>query len=206
VSERDLKHTVSRFFTEHSLPAPRASRLSALAAATDESSRRAASPRWAAFAGMLAACVIVTAFVTARLVSPDQGAQGTVADASRQGTQEIESATGENGECRTPRLVAVSTRADWCPMCPRMTPVYKKLMEDYGERSVLFVVFDMTDDAAKKQTEYLASTLGIEWLCKQKMPTGSINLVDREKGVVLASVTQPDQMDELIGSLDKALK
>ena len=68
------------------------------------------------------------------------------------------------------------------------------------------LVHDNTpDDTTRRQAEYLAATLGIEWLCDEPMRTGTIKLIDLEKQTVLASVTSPNQLPVMESALDKVL-
>ena len=86
-----------------------------------------------------------------------------------------------------------------------MEPVFAALRDAHGRDDVLFVVLDITDDTTRRQAEYLAATLGIDWLCEQPMRTGTIKLIDREKRTVLVSATGPGQQSMFESALCKAL-
>ena len=207
MSERDLQQCLSQFYTEKSLSAKQASRLSALASVQVRGAGGGASrPRWLAFFGSLGVCVAATAVITAYVVSPEGEQQRPAVDAVQIDSPFFDRPKNVGRSETAPRLVAVNFRADWCPACPRMVPVYDQLMKCYGDRSVLFVVFDVTNETSTKQAEYLAATLGIEWLCREPMKTGMIKLVDRQACTVLASATNPDQLEEIMATLDRGLQ
>ena len=158
--------------------------------------------RLSTFVSSMAACVAVSVLATTYFARPNeqkavtetvQRSDGQTASASR--TRLVD--TG-----MAPNLVAVSVTADWCPMCPPMVPVFTALRETHGQ-DVLFVVFDITDDTVRRQAEYLAATLGIEWLCSEPMRTGTIKLIDRQKQTVLASASGPNQLPAMESALSK---
>jgi len=148
----------------------------------------------------------MTAVITAYVVSPEGEQQRPEVDAVQIDSPFFDRSKNVGRSEASPRLVAVNFRADWCPACPRMAPVYDQLMKCYGDRGVLFVVFDVTNETSTKQAEYLAATLGIEWLCREPMKTGMIKLVDRQACKVLASATNPDQLEEIMAKLDRGLQ
>lgn len=206
MSERDLKQSLSQFYAEKSLSARQASRLSALASVQERGAGRGESrPRWLAFFGSLGVCVAMTAVITAYVVAPGEQSQRPEVDTVQIDSPLFGRPKNVGISDASPRLVAVNIRADWCPACPLMAPAYDQLMKCYGDRRVLFVVFDVTNETSTKQAEYLAATLGIEWLCRKPMKTGMIKLVDRQACTVLASATKPDQMEEIMAKLDRCL-
>ena len=207
MSERDLKQCLSQFYKEKSLPAHRAARLSALASTGGGAAARATSgPRWTVVVGSLVICVFVTALLTAYIVAPSVMTETQVAKSTQIDSPLLRKTNSATVSESTPRLVAVNFRADWCTACPKMAPVYDRLVECYREQSVLFVVFDLTDDGTRKQAELLASSLGIDWLCGESIRTGMIQLVDRQDRRVLASVTKPDEVNEILAKLDRGLQ
>ena len=207
MSERDLKQCLSQFYEEKSLPAQRAARLSALASAgVGAASRVTSGPRWTVVIGSLVLCVFATALLTAYIVAPSETTEPQVAKSTQITSPLLRKKNSAAASDSAPRLVAVNFRADWCTACPKMAPVYDRLVECYREQSVLFVVFDLTDDGTRKQAELLASSLGIDWLCGESIRTGMIQLVDRQDRRVLASVTKPDEVNEILAKLDRCLQ
>ena len=207
MSERDLKQCLSQYYDEKSLPAQRAARLSALASAGVGAAARATSgPRWTVAIGSLSLCVFATALLTAYIVAPSNMTEAPVAKSTQIDSPLLRKTSGAAASESTPRLVAINFRADWCTACPKMAPVYDRLVECYREQSVLFVVFDLTDDGTRKQSQLLASSLGIDWLCGESVRTGMIKLVDRQDRRVLASVTKPDELNEILAKLDGCLQ
>ena len=207
MSERDLKQCLSQFYEEKSLPAQRAARLSALASAGVGAAPRGTSgPRWTVVIGSLALCVFATALLTAYIVAPSDMTETRVAKSTQIDSPLLRKTKSATAGESAPRLVAVNFRADWCTACPKMAPVYDRLVECYREQSVLFVVFDLTNDGTRKQSELLASSLGIDWLCGESIRTGMIKLVDRQDRRVLASATEPDELSDILAKLDGCLQ
>lgn len=207
MSERDLKQCLSHFYAEKSLPAQRAARLSALASAGVWAGARATSgPRWTVVIGSLVVCVFVTALLTAYIMGPSDMTEALVTKSTQIDSPRFGKTNRAPLSESAPRLVAVNFRADWCTACPKMAPVYDRLVECYREQSVLFVVFDLTDDGTRKQAELLASSLGIDWLCGDSVRTGTIKLVDRQDRRVLASATKPDEVNQILAKLDGCLQ
>lgn len=96
-----------------------------------------------------------------------------------------------------PRFIAVRIHADWCNRTPVVTPVFTRLLEEFGGEDVLFVSFDMTDDARRSQSRQLTATLGIEEILEPPFESGMIKLVDRERGRVVATVTGDEGVSEM---------
>lgn len=207
MSERDLRQCLSHFYAEKSLPAQRAARLSALASTGGGPAARATSgPRWTVVIGSLVVCVFVTALLTAYIMGPSDITETQVTKSTQIDSPRFGKTNRAPLSESAPRLVAVNFRADWCTACPKMAPVYDRLVECYREQSVLFVVFDLTDDGTRKQAELLASSLGIDWLCGDSVRTGTIKLVDRQDRRVLASATKPDEVNQILAKLDGCLQ
>ena len=104
-----------------------------------------------------------------------------------------------------PKLVAVKVHADWCGRCPTIAPVFAELTADFGNRPVLFVTLDITDDLRRQQARYLARSLGIEWVFDESFESGIITLVDREQREVVARLTDRRQKPQLVSALTRAL-
>ena len=207
MSERDLKQCLSQYYDEKSLPTQRAARLSALAYAGVGAGARATSGlRWTVAIGSLVLCVFVTALLTAYIMAPSDLTEPQITKSTQIDSPLLRKTNSGAAIESAPRLVAVNFRADWCTACPKMAPVYDRLVECYREQSVLFVVFDLTNDGTRKQAELLASSLGIDWLCGESVRTGMIKLVDRQDRRVLASVTKPDEVNEILAKLDRCLQ
>jgi len=100
-------------------------------------------------------------------------------------------------EPQTPDLVAVQIHADWCNRTPVIGPIFEELAASYGNRPVLFVTLDITDDTRAKQARLLAENLGIGHIYDPPFESGMIKLVDRRAGTVLATATGEDQTPEV---------
>lgn len=104
-----------------------------------------------------------------------------------------------------PEYVAVKFHADWCARCPTIGPVFNELTEKYGTHSILFVTLDVTDEARRRQAEYLTRDLGLEWLWDEPVQTGLIKLVSRSRRQVLTTLSDVDKKPEMERMLARAL-
>jgi|GEM_PF-4449226 len=87
-----------------------------------------------------------------------------------------------------PRLVAVRYYADWCPRCPKTAPIYKDLLDKYGDSPLMILTLDVTSKNNSCQSRQLMKLLNIEWIENHNLETGSILLIDRKKNEILAVV------------------
>ncbi len=104
-----------------------------------------------------------------------------------------------------PDLVAVRLYAEWCGRCPAVTPVFDEMREKYGNRPVVFLTLDLTDENTKRQSKYHAAALGIEWVYEEPFESGMIKLLDRRQHKVLAVLIDGDQRPVFDGALAQAL-
>lgn len=105
---------------------------------------------------------------------------------------------------RSPEIIAVRFHADWCAACSRLAPQYRKLMDSAQELPVLFVTLDLTDAVMRRQSEYLASTLGIERIWAEQDRVGVIELLDADDHRVLASLSVGDDISLLADAIRRA--
>ena len=101
-------------------------------------------------------------------------------------------------QAQSPQLIAVRFHADWCAVCKPLVPNYAKLVADSQDLPVLFVTLDMTDEITRRQSEYLASSLGIAdiW-AEQGNRVGVIKLLDAGSKDVLASISASDDLQRI---------
>jgi thiol-disulfide isomerase/thioredoxin len=72
----------------------------------------------------------------------------------------------------------VKIHADWCGVCNRLTPIWSRLGEEYGD-SVQMVFFDVTDREAVDDSAREAARLGLDsFFDSHKGQTGTIAVLD----------------------------
>ncbi len=104
-----------------------------------------------------------------------------------------------------PRLVAVKFHMDGCPFSAETAPAFTELFDKYGNRAIVFAKYDMTDEDALKHSRMLARELGIDWTYKGQFQSGLIEVVDRERGEIVASLSRRAELPELERVLDRVL-
>ena len=113
----------------------------------------------------------------------------------------------EKQNSQTPRVMAVKFHADWCKSCKAIGPSLESLGDAFSSKPVLFVTLDLTDDASKRQAEYLASALGIGTVFQSHAPkTGYVLLIDSKSGRVVGKLTKKDTVQAMSAAVDKALR
>lgn len=212
MNEEDLKNELLEFYGGESLPAAKADRLKALADLNVTGASSARSSTFGRFGGAvmgLAACLAGVLIGTtwsnyqhdARpLVSMPPAGEDTGRKAVA--PQNVRLTSTLEG---LPNLVAVRVYADWCAQTPVITPIFRKLNDSYCDRPVMFVSFDITTETTLKQARLLAKALGLGQLCDESIRPGTIHLFDRQRGEVLATLTQQEQILEIEGAIDLAL-
>ena len=96
-----------------------------------------------------------------------------------------------------PDLVAVNIQADWCRRSTEIAPIFTEFAERHGSEPILFVTLDITDDTTRRQSEYLASTLGIEDVFDDPFGSGMIKVYDRSQGRFVATLTGAEQIEAM---------
>lgn len=90
-------------------------------------------------------------------------------------------------------IVAVIS-AEWCPYCKNVEPVMMKLMKDYSDK-FSFVVFDVTDEKAVKESMMKAEKLGLAEFFKENKRKTSAVAVLKEKKVVYKTFNNTKRED-----------
>ena len=98
-------------------------------------------------------------------------------------------------EAEPAEVVAVKFWHRTCPACREIDPRYAEVRDDFEEKPVLFVTFDMSTDETRAQSQMLAESLGIGDLYRDNFGvTGFVVLVDAEsRSEVGRLTTQHDQ-------------
>ena len=110
-------------------------------------------------------------------------------------------------EVEAPEVIAVKFHADWCGSCKVMGPVFEDLQEKYDTQSVLYIVLDHTRTYNRRQSQYLATTLGLDkvW-AEYGGKTGFILLIDGESRKVLNTLTRENNLKQMGASLLAAVE
>ena len=83
-------------------------------------------------------------------------------------------------EKNTFQLIAVKIHADPCRRCHKLEPVFAELKRQYSEKPILFLTFDHSSKASRRQAHLLSEQLGIGDVYRKHRYTGVIVLIDRE--------------------------
>ena len=110
-----------------------------------------------------------------------------------------------NEEGTFPRLVLVKFHMDGCPFSAETAPAFTELFDKYGNRAIVFAKYDMTDEDALKHSGMLARDLGIGWTYKGQFQSGLIEVVDRERGEIVATLSRRDELPQMERVLDRVL-
>ncbi len=103
-----------------------------------------------------------------------------------------------------PQIMALAFHADWCGACKELGPKVMQTMKDIGDTPVLFVKFDLTNEATKSQSEYLASALGVGDIYKEhSKKTGFVLLVDAQTQKVVGKFTSETTSKDMLAELQK---
>ena len=210
MSRSTLRQQLADFYAGKSLPPETVSRLDAMARANlagRPSATKLGRPRrWLNSSVGLAACagiVVLSASYYAVYRAGRAHDDVVVSVPSGETREGIPSHPVEQADL--PKIVAVKFHADWCRRCPTIAPIFAELTEKYAGEPALFVTLDVTSEATRKQARLLASSLGIRWIMDKPNETGAIKLIDRARGEVLATLTEPKQWSSLEGALVQAL-
>ena len=117
-----------------------------------------------------------------------------------------ETQVGQAAATATPEIIAVKFTADWCSICKSMDPTMKEITQEMSEDSVLFVTFDMTNKATQRQSEFLASALGLEsvWAANRGK-AGLVALVHFESRSVVATLSGRLNKEQFTSEIEDAL-
>lgn len=109
-------------------------------------------------------------------------------------------------EAEPAQVVAVKFWHRTCPACREIDPRYAEVRDDFEEKPVLFVTFDMSTDETRAQSQMLAESLGIGDLYRDNYGvTGFVVLVDAESRAEVGRLTTQHDQGAMKEIIDAAL-
>ncbi|MCG8417780.1 MAG: thioredoxin [Proteobacteria bacterium] len=103
-------------------------------------------------------------------------------------------------------LMAVKFHADWCGSCKVIGPHFTNLGNKFDGKKVLFLTLDMTNESTQRQSEYLASALGLGKVWKSHAPkTGYILLIEPKSRQIVGKLTKKDDFKAMSTAIDRVL-
>ncbi len=105
-----------------------------------------------------------------------------------------------------PAIIAVKFHADWCGSCKAMGPVFEELQDKFDTQPVLYVVLDHTQEFDRQQSQFLATSLGLDKIwAKYGNKTGFILLVDGKTQEVVMTLTHKQDLKQMGAALLEAV-
>jgi peroxiredoxin len=115
-------------------------------------------------------------------------------------------AAADGADPTPPKVLVASFHADWCGKCTELEPEIKRLAGEHASDPVLFVKFDLTDEATRRQAGYLAAELGLSEVWRQHAAgTGFAVVADAKSGVALGRLTTAQTPEQRDATLHDAL-
>ncbi|WP_254566661.1 thioredoxin domain-containing protein [Oscillatoria sp. HE19RPO] len=108
-----------------------------------------------------------------------------------------------------PRLqgkpVVVDIYASWCAACQNIAPTLEELKTQYGD-DIHFIVLDVSDRAKTRQSETLATELGLsDFFAAQRSQTGMVAIIDPATGNILAQHRNNANLTDYTSVIDSAI-
>lgn len=106
-----------------------------------------------------------------------------------------------------PRLIAIKFHADWCGYCKAMGPVFEELQAKYDQEPVLYLEFDQTREFDRRQSAFMAHTLGLERVWDEHGgTTGFVLLIDPESKRVLKRLGHEQNLKQMGAAIQETLR
>jgi len=106
-----------------------------------------------------------------------------------------------------PQTYAVLFYADWCGSCKTLDPKVTEARQSLADSPILFLTFDLTDDASKHQSAMLAEAVGLDSLYTENGgKTGYLAIVEASSGKVLGKLTKSDSAEAIAAKLRDSAK
>jgi thiol-disulfide isomerase/thioredoxin len=106
-----------------------------------------------------------------------------------------------------PAVIAVKFHADWCGFCKSMGSAFEELQAKFDVQPVLYITLDHTREFNRKQSAYLAQSLGLSEIWGENgNKTGFVLLIDGKSRKVITRLTHEQSLKEMGASLLEAVK
>lgn len=106
-----------------------------------------------------------------------------------------------------PAVIAVKFHADWCGYCKAMGSAFEELQAKFDTQPVLFITLDHTRDFNRKQSAYLAQSLGLgEVWAEHGNKTGFVLLIDGTTREVISKLTHEQNLKAMGAALVEAVQ
>lgn len=106
----------------------------------------------------------------------------------------------------TPDIVAIKVWHPSCPACKTLDPPYESVVDAFDDGSVLFMTFDLSTEASRRQAELLVAALGVHGVFDDPLAfLGSVVLIDAETKARIGQVTAKQDEAEMKGSIRDAI-
>lgn len=115
--------------------------------------------------------------------------------------------SGGSTEGAAPKVIAVKLHADWCGHCKQMGAAFEEMQAKFDQEPVLYITLDQTRDFGRKQSQYLAHTLGLDGVWKEHGgKTGFILLIDPNSRQVVQTLTHEQNLKQMGAALEEAVR
>lgn len=105
-----------------------------------------------------------------------------------------------------PDVVAIKVWHPACPLCKSLDPRYATVVDAFDDGSVLFMTFDLSTEASRRQAELLVAALGVQEIFADPIEhLGSVVLIDADTKACIGQVTAKQDEDEMRGSIRDAI-
>ena len=97
-----------------------------------------------------------------------------------------------------PRVIAVKFHADWCGFCKAMGSAFEELQAKFDTQPVLYITLDHTREFNRKQSKYMAHSLGLSkvW-AEHGGKTGFVLLINGTTLEVISMLTHEQNLKQM---------
>ncbi|MGI8950502.1 MAG: TlpA family protein disulfide reductase [Chitinophagaceae bacterium] len=112
-----------------------------------------------------------------------------------------------NAQNENPKVIALLTKASWCPVCQANGPRFEKdimpmVMEN---KDVEMVMNDLSDDNSKKMSKDMLEKAGVYKFAEKNNATGMLYFLDSKTKKLISKVSLANSDEEIKKALEDAL-
>lgn len=102
-----------------------------------------------------------------------------------------------------PEVIAVITKASWCPTCVKNGPrVESEVLPKVDASKISILVNDLSDDTTKKASLLILKEIGLEEVSLKS--TGIISFIDLKSKKVLSTIKVGKSTEEILKEFERA--